>query len=438
MEIGEDETESVSQCVIYSRTKEDIFHEFKHLPLGKTCPITPNVHQLLIHATFVFDQEGFNKLSTVLRQKSDKIKTNHDLYTHFYHNKEYWRQRVQMTTPDAEVHASNIRQIHEFFKTNSEMLQYCNKEVEDYFNSFEDKARRGLFDELDDVNLFRSRGKDSDGLDLWWRLKGSTRDENWHQKMKSCIGSHSVGAQVAHYLLLLLAYRYNINTGITRCNEPNHGHIFLGLIDRIQIRTQQLYGVLLYPNHPNVSLFQPIPNFIAVGIGPLSYNARHVKIGDPNPNLKGDANFMAERMRVENPPLGMNGRDEIRMYNQFKEKTPTPKYSDFDKLAQEYLRMTNGTTIFPKTISQLQAYDKIHTKNALIKIAQANMKDQFNEILHKLANVCTSVNKVTAEGNNAPMMSDVPIVSGFKFITDQNGATSVMDISNPLHPLYKM
>ena len=66
------------------------------------------------------------------------------------------------------------------------------------------------------------------------------------------------------------------------------------------------------------------------------------------------------------------------------------------------------------------------------------MKDQFNEILHKLANVCTSVNKVTAEGNNAPMMSDVPIVSGFKFITDQNGATSVMDISNPLHPLYKM
>ena len=89
-----------------------------------------------------------------------------------------------MTTPDAEVHASNIRQIHEFFKTNSEMLQYYNKEVEDYFNSFEDKARRGLFDELDDVNLFRSRGKDSDGLDLWWRLKGSTRDENWHQKMR--------------------------------------------------------------------------------------------------------------------------------------------------------------------------------------------------------------------------------------------------------------
>ena len=89
MEIGEDETESVSQCVIYSRTKEDIFHEFKHLPLGKSCPITPNVHQLLIHATFVFDQEGFNKISTVLRQKSNKIKTNHDLYTHFYHDKEY-------------------------------------------------------------------------------------------------------------------------------------------------------------------------------------------------------------------------------------------------------------------------------------------------------------------------------------------------------------
>ena len=173
------------------------------------------------HATFVFDNEDFNKLAFVLKKKK-KIIDKQDIYDHFYFNKEYWRKRVRMITPDAEIHASNIRQIHEFFISNPEMKQYYNDDVQEYFVNFEDKARRGLFDEMDDVNLFRSQGNtDADGLHLWWRLKGSTRDENVHQKMEKCIGSHSVGAEVAHFLLVLLAYRYNINTGISRCNHPS-------------------------------------------------------------------------------------------------------------------------------------------------------------------------------------------------------------------------
>lgn len=290
--VDDDERESKKEGP-YCRTKEDIFHKFKDLPLSKCCTIISIVQCLLIHATFIFNENDFEELAQVLVEKFG-FTTKNELYNHFFFNKEYWRERVRMVTPPAEQHASNIRKIKMFFEDNEIMNEYYDKDVEDYFSKFEDKARRGLFDEIEDVSLFRFKGVDSNSLTLWHCLISSTRAENLHQHMFNCIGPHAVGAEVARYLIVLLAFRYNISTGISRCNHPDHGHMYLNLIDRIQICTQQLHNILLYPNHPNVSLFKPVKNFVAVGIGPLSYNEDYVDIGLPHKELKGEVKFIAK------------------------------------------------------------------------------------------------------------------------------------------------
>ena len=43
-------------------------------------------------------------------------------------------------------------------------------------------------------------------------------------------------------------------------------------IDRIQIRMQQLFNCDIFPKHVNQSLFEPIKDFVAVGIGELNYD----------------------------------------------------------------------------------------------------------------------------------------------------------------------
>ena len=57
--------------------------------------------------------------------------------------------------------------IHHFVRTNNVTKKYYTKDLQQYFINFEDKARRGLFEELNDVNLFIYRGTDKNGLTLW-------------------------------------------------------------------------------------------------------------------------------------------------------------------------------------------------------------------------------------------------------------------------------
>ena len=69
--------------------------------------------------------------------------------------------------------------------------------------------------------------------------------------MRVAFGPHGVGAEVGHYLLLLVCYRYNINTGIRRKGMYNFGTIMHNLIDRIQLRMMQIFGVDVFPTHTN-------------------------------------------------------------------------------------------------------------------------------------------------------------------------------------------
>lgn len=68
--------------------------------------------------------------------------------------------------------------------------------MQEYFDNFILKALRGEFEEQNGVVLFIKRGEDSNGLPLYFRLRGTVRTENLHQKMKMAIGPWNIGQKL--------------------------------------------------------------------------------------------------------------------------------------------------------------------------------------------------------------------------------------------------
>jgi len=158
---------------IRSRQKEDIWHQFHALPLPKACPVKALITRLLIHATFTFVETDYKQVQSYLSE-NERV-TNYS--EHFYLNKEWWRKRVRMVTPDANRHAYNICSVHNFVKTNPKMMKHYSSDIREYFEKFEQKCLQGLFEELKDVSMFIHQGIDRNGLDLWLRCRGSVRTE---------------------------------------------------------------------------------------------------------------------------------------------------------------------------------------------------------------------------------------------------------------------
>jgi hypothetical protein len=259
----ESDDESVDNGSPRSRDKSDIFHIFQNLSLPKTCPVRASISRLLIHATFEFDVDDYKAVTCFLARKRG-IKTLEDILRHFYFNREWWRRRCRMYTPDPEAHARRIRLIHHYITDTEPLKEYYTDDLRKFLVGFEKECREGLFEELGDVALFQWDGKDFNGLDLSIRFRGSNRAENIHSKMSVAFGPWGVGARTAHFVLLLVSYRYNVHTGIRRCNDHNFGHTWLHYIDRIQSRILNIFGVDVYPRHMNLAQFQPIENFVAI------------------------------------------------------------------------------------------------------------------------------------------------------------------------------
>ena len=265
--------------VIRNREKYDIWHEFDNLNklLGRSCTASPAINQLLWSATHAINAPEENNVQTVLASKGVE-----DFYAHFFYNREYWLQRVRCPPRKADVASANLLSALDYLKDNEVFAEYVSLDVEKFIKGWARRCREGRYDDLPDVEMYRHNGYDSAGLDLWLRNRGS-RAENFHQKMKVACGQHGIGVEMAHYLHLTLSYRYLVNAGIARCEEPDFGHSELHLKDRIQTRVMELWGVLLFSNWVNVSQFRPI-DFVAVGLGPLSLDEKY---GSPE-CLKGD------------------------------------------------------------------------------------------------------------------------------------------------------
>ncbi len=87
------------------------------------------------------------------------------------------------------------------------------------------------------------------------------------------------------------------------------------IIDRIQVRYQQLWNYDVFPNHVNQSLFKPVKGFVSVGVRELNYDGQYVEKGDPHPDLVGDVKLMAERTKLRGPPLHIATIEEKKIFN---------------------------------------------------------------------------------------------------------------------------
>jgi len=365
-----------------SRGKEDIFHQFQDLPLGKICPARPFVSEMLIYSTFRMDEERFKGYKAHLAEKKGIVLTA-DLMRDFIHNREAWRRHIPMFTPRADEHASMIEAVHSVIQSDSELKKHYTPELRSYFESFALKARKGLFEELEDVILHEQVGHDKYGLPIFIRKRGTVRAENIHQKMKVSIGPWGIGARSSHYLLLLLSYRYNVSSGIRRKGDHNFGHFELYLIDRIQIRIREIYNVIIYPLHQNLMEFKPI-DMASVGIVPLSYDSDYVEEGEPDESLKGDLKFLAERLRLVLPLLPIATKEEIKLFTEFMMSHPNPTDSNFKALAKLFKEKADGKTIFPKLPSMIKSHYNRWKKNQEIKASRENVGSAAKDLRKKL------------------------------------------------------
>ena len=273
---------------------------------------------MLIHATFIFHDEDFCKIEEHLQNKKGFNKNDPNyidkLMNHFYFNREWWRERCRMYVADHLEHSARLTKVIEVMGKDPQLSTLMDADVKLYLETFVQKALRGEFEEQNDVYLFIRNGSDSHGLPMYYRLRGTVRTENLHQKMKTAIGPWAVGARTAHMMLLIICYRYNVQSAIRRCGAHDFGHSELHLIDRIQNRVQEIFNYLVWPQHKNMSSFGGNTNFVSVGIGSLSYDERYVTMADtPNPNLKGDKHFMAKQMGLLFPLLHVGSHAERRI-----------------------------------------------------------------------------------------------------------------------------
>jgi hypothetical protein len=132
-------------------------------------------------------------------------------------------------------------------------------------------------------------------------------------------------------------------------------------------------------------LFEPLKNFVNVGIGPLFFDKAYVESGDADARLLGDLLFLATRMIVKCPPLPISSQEEHTFFNAFTLLHPKLTDSDFQALAKEFKAKANCTTIFPKLPSMLKVHYKTWKDTNLIKMTEAAMKKVCNELLQKFA-----------------------------------------------------
>ena len=198
--------------------------------------------------------------------------------------------------------SQGILKILQFMKNYSEFSEYLTDDLEKHFINWARRCRSGRFEEIPGINLFEHDGYDSNGVSLWLRNTG-TKCENFHQKLHVGTGPFGMGVESAHYFHVILSYDYLVNAAVRRGHEPDFGHWKLDIEDRIQCKMLKIWNVTVFTMRVNVSEFRTV-EFVAVGIGPLSFNKDYVTKADhPSPKLKGGLKVMAQKMNVDIPPL---------------------------------------------------------------------------------------------------------------------------------------
>ena len=115
------------------------------------------------------------------------------------------------------------------------------------------------------------------------------------------------------------------------------------MIDRIQIRIQQIYNIIAWKNHINILQFKSVQNFDSIGIGELKYSEQFVEKGEVDERIRvRDIRFMAEKMKLRMPPLPISHWEEIKIFNDFMKENNTLSNSKCVDLAELYKEKCNG------------------------------------------------------------------------------------------------
>ena len=375
-DINDYTNETEMNTTIHSRAKSDIWHEFDglHKLFGKACPALPLIVQLCWEATTARESQDRRNVEAVLSGKGIN-----DFSTHFLFNRDWWLQRVRCPQRKGDVARSNLIKVTNYLKSNSVFQEYITPETEKYLFGWATRCRDGRYEDLPDVEMYQHNGVDSNGLDLWLRRRNS-RAENCHQKMNVATGPFGIGAEMAHMLHVILCYRYHVSAGINRLGESDFGHSELHLEDRIQMRILDIWGVLLFPNRTNVSQFKPL-DFVAWGLGPLSFDPRFVEKGAPADHLKGDLLFMAKRMEVKYPPLPPCTEQEFGMIKNFCASHPGQTTVEIERFCETFRQKSDGKSVFPKLPTMIKPAIKRWAINQEIKMLRMRVGNSYGDII---------------------------------------------------------
>jgi hypothetical protein len=112
---------------------------------------------------------------------------------------------VKMTTPKSDEHASQVMEVMSYIKSEPACQEHIKEDFYEYMTKYAEKCRKGEFEELMVVNAFVFKGKDSSGLNVYWRLKGA-RAENIHHKLHVGVGPFGIGIKSAQNILLNMIF----------------------------------------------------------------------------------------------------------------------------------------------------------------------------------------------------------------------------------------
>lgn len=387
------------------------------------------IMRLLIHATYIFVKEDFDQMREYLRNHRN-ITDMDEILDHFCYHRHFWRERVRMPTYKPEQHARNIRWVHDVVENDVDLKRVYDEEMKKYFDSFERKCAEGLFAELTDVKRFIRIARDSYGFDLWIRLSGSTRCENFHMLIRRAMAPWGIGVELAHYILLYIAYKYNVNCGIKRMGNHDFGHWHLDIMDSLQAVIQDIYNVAVFPRHVNVSLSNPIEGFVAVGIGPLSLSKRFVTPGPPSPRLKRDTAFLARRMGVQLPPLQPSGKAEFKIMKKFWINHPRLTRSNCEELAALFLEKSDGVDVFPKLPSMFPPYFKKTQRNNELMKLRGRLETSTRRYCRLMAHLTNQ--RVPADEVSSGTIARTPTIKRRSAATEDRLVRQHKDLKSPI------
>ena len=201
--------------------------------------------------------------------------------------------------------------------------------------------------------------------------RGTNDTECVHKQILTTFGTWCTGMEMSDALMAERRHRYNQHVSERRrLGFPKLGHSDTWLIDSLQLLVEHNHGVLLYPDWSNTSDY--VTTEESFGTVPLqtpelteAIEAQVAKFSKP-PKLTPDQEYQCKVMKTKLPLLPVHGEEECKL---FRSLVMRMQSLDFDLMAMEWVKFTDGITIFPKLPVYLRTHYKAWQRNQRVRDA---------------------------------------------------------------------